>query len=88
MGPARPNPFQSGTSVSFTMTRAGDARLDVLDVRGRRVAARELRGLNPGVQTVSWDGKAADGREAAAGTYFLRVRAEGAEGMRRVVVVR
>ena len=88
MGPARPNPFQNGTAVSFTMTRAGDARLDVLDVRGRRVAARELHGLNPGVQTVSWDGKAADGREAAAGTYFLRVRAEGAEGMRRVVVVR
>lgn len=88
LGPARPNPFQHGTSVSFTMPRSGDARLDVLDVRGRRIAGRVLRGLNPGVHTATWDGKGRDGRAAAAGTYFLRVRAAGVEGVRRVAVVR
>lgn len=88
LGPARPNPLLNGTAVAFEMPRAGDARLDVLDVRGRRVARRELRGLNPGSHTVSWDGKGRDGRDVAAGTYILRVRAAGVEGVRRVAVVR
>ncbi|MBC8425978.1 T9SS type A sorting domain-containing protein, partial [bacterium] len=88
LSPGRPNPFQNGTTFAFEMPRAGNVVMDVLDVRGRRVAQRIEHGLAPGSQVLHWDGKGHDRRGVPAGVYFVRVRAAGVEEMRRVTVVR
>ncbi len=73
--PARPNPFNPRTQISFDLPDERHARLDVYDVRGRRVR-RLLNGVLPaGRQAVVWDGHDDQDRPVAAGVYLVRLRA-------------
>lgn len=74
---SRPNPWRAGMAVEFTLPAAGHARLLVLDVFGRRVATLAEGRFEAGRHRRSWDGRAASGRPAAAGVYFLRLEAGG-----------
>ncbi len=82
-----PNPFRAGTQVTFTLARAGRVRIDVHDVRGRRVRRLLHDALLPaGEHRLTWNGRDADGRPAAPGVYFLRVLTP--DGPRSGAVVR
>jgi hypothetical protein len=77
-----PNPFNGRLSVALTLPYAADVRIDVFDVRGRRVAGL-LQGLRPaGEVRATWQ----TGR-AASGAYLLRVAADGHAAVRKVVLV-
>jgi hypothetical protein len=73
-----PNPFRNATEARFSLGRAGRVDAAVYDIMGREVRplARGLW-LGAGPQTLRWDGGDRDGRPAAAGVYFVRVRAAG-----------
>lgn len=85
----RPNPFRTATEVSFTLARAGRVDLSVYDVLGREVrAVSRGQRFEAGLQSLRWDGRAADGSSAAAGLYFVRLDTEGGRWTRPVVRVR
>lgn len=70
---ARPNPFESRTSVRFQTQRSGTVRLTIHDVAGRLVCTL-LAGVVPaGEHVVTWDGRTDLGNRAAPGTYFARL---------------
>src|SRR5439155_207195 len=73
----KPNPFRTDLEVAFTLGRPGPVDLVVYDVLGRevRAVARGTR-LTAGPQSLRWDGRDANGREAGAGVYFVRLRTE------------
>ena len=84
-----PNPFRDRTEVSFTLGRGSAVDAEVFDVLGRgvRVLARgEWRAA--GSQSLAWDGRGADGRDAAAGVYFVRLRTDGGSWTRGVIKLR
>lgn len=54
-----------------------DAKLEVFDPQGRRIAVPYAGRLGQGQQRVSWDLTAADGRRVASGVYFARLRFAG-----------
>ena len=66
-----------------------DVRLEVFDVRGRRIAdlgvARHLEGRR---FNAAWDLTRDDGVRVAAGVYFVRATLDYAEDLRKVVVLR
>ncbi len=83
----RPNPFTPGTTIAFRLPRAGDITLEVLDVGGRRVRTLASGVLGEGEHTCVWDGTDQSGRRVAAGTYFYRLRRDGEELSRKMVLV-
>ncbi len=79
-----PNPSADATTLAFTLPRAGTARLDVIDLAGRRVWSHEGV-FAAGVQGVRWDGRGSDGSPVRAGVYFVRlVTAQGERSARLV----
>lgn len=62
-------------TLSFSLAKAQRVRVSVSDFRGRRMASVLDRKLNPGMQEVTWDGKADGGKPLPTGTYFLRLEA-------------
>ncbi len=76
---AWPNPFNPRVSLTVEPSVAGPVRLDIHDAKGRRVRnLLDVAALSE-VQTVSWDGTDAAGRELPSGIYFARaVTAQGA----------
>jgi len=85
VSPARPDPATGPTSVRLELARAAPVRLEIVDVSGRLVRAIDAGVLTAGAHDLTWDGRDAGGRVAAAGLYWLRVRAGQDQAFRRVV---
>ena len=80
---AFPNPFNSATTLAFTLPQAGDATLTVYDVNGREVLRRELGCLTAGAHTTRFDGQ-----YLASGLYFARLDAGRASRTAKLLLVR
>ncbi len=81
---ARPNPAVRSLHVMFSLPDLAPARVEVLDVSGRRVASREVHAAQAGAQTVEF-GEATTLR---AGVYLVRLTQHGRSLTRRAVVIR
>ena len=71
-----PNPLRWATSIRFDLADAADARLEVFDLSGRRVATLASGPHEAGVYRVRWDGREGGGT-VGAGLYFVRLSGTG-----------
>jgi hypothetical protein len=69
VGGLRPNPATRGAAVYFTLPRRAPARLELIDVTGRRVLAREVGGLGMGSHLLRLD----ENERIPSGLYFIRL---------------
>jgi hypothetical protein len=83
-----PNPFNPQTTIKFSLPEAQDVRLEVFDIRGRRVRVLVDESLAAGSHSVIWDGRDGHGRAMASGTYFYRVDAGPLQDTRRMLLVK
>jgi hypothetical protein len=67
-----PNPGPAH-HVSFALPQKAQVELGVYDLLGRRVALLAKGEFPAGEYTRTWDGRGADGAQAAAGVYFYRL---------------
>ncbi len=85
LGPLRPNPTRGDRlEVDFTLPAPGEARLEVLDVAGRRIARRAMAALAAGPQVARLEA----GRPWPAGLYFIRLSFAGQTRTARLLVIR
>ncbi len=88
---SRPNPFRSATEISFSLSQraaTGNARLEIFDASGRRVAVLLDQSLAAGEHTMLWDGRAEGGGTVATGVYFARLSTVDGTASRRLVLAR
>lgn len=83
-----PNPFNPRTTISFETARQSRVAIEIYDVRGRLVRRLADRMFVVGRHTVVWDGKDSRGAEPASGIYFTRLRTEGSDEVRKMMLVR
>ena len=69
---ASPNPFNSATTIRFDLPRAGEVRLEVFDVTGRRV-----RTLQEGMVKAGRHSVRLEAGDLPSGIYFARLQAGG-----------
>jgi len=82
--PLRPNPMRGDAMVvHFTLPQAAPARIELLDVAGRRMAAREVGSLGVGRHSVNL----AEGRHLAPGIYMVLITQGAERHVRRAVVL-
>ncbi len=80
----RPNPSAGEVNVAFTLQSGVQAMLELLDVSGRRVAAREVGGLGAGSHVL----KLAEAGQVPAGVYWARLSQGARHLLARGVVIR
>lgn len=85
---AWPNPSLGSTSISYALSRAGHARLELFDASGRRVAVLVDEVQAAGPQRAQWNGRDARGAAVKSGAYFARLRFAGAARQVKVLLVR
>lgn len=72
-----PNPFNPSTVIVFQLRDPGRVDLRIYDLSGRLVKVLATgEGFGPGRHQLSWDGRDAEGRTLAAGTYLYRITTE------------
>lgn len=84
----RPNPFNPLTTVSFVVRRDGRVRVDVFDLKGRRVRSLFDEGFAPAVHQRTWDGTDDEGDGVASGVYVVRLRSDAGEDRQKVTLLR
>ena len=82
-----PNPFNPQTRIRFEMPRAGHARLEILDVAGRRLATLLDGPVPAGTVETAWDGRDATGRALASGVYLAHVRTDRGRQVQKLTLV-
>jgi len=83
LGNPFPNPFRLTTRIPILAPGTSQARLEVFDIRGRRI--RLLDATAPGVL---WDGRDEHGRTAPTGVYMVRLTADRYVDTRRVIRIK
>ncbi|MEZ4650726.1 MAG: FlgD immunoglobulin-like domain containing protein [Candidatus Eisenbacteria bacterium] len=82
------NPSRDVVYLRLDLPRPADTSYGVYDAQGRLVAKQRLGRLSPGPHRIEWNGRGHDGSDAGAGVFWVRVQANGAELVQRIVRVK
>lgn len=83
-----PNPARPGSTLAFTLARAGELRLSVHDVTGRCVVTLFAESRGAGRHLVTWDGRNAAGEALPSGLYLLRLETADAVATQKLLLLR
>lgn len=88
LGDAYPNPFNPETAIPYYLPSEMEIDLRVYDVLGRLTAVLEKGPKPAGSYTCVWDGRQANGRQAANGAYFIRLKVGNFSLTKRVLLIK
>ena len=83
-----PNPFNSGTVISWFQLQSGAARLEVFALTGQRVAVLHDGPRKAGPHRLRWYGRDDRGRALASGVYVYRLVTAEAVQTRKLTLLR
>jgi len=86
--PNYPNPFNSGTRLSFWLPRRMHISLAVYDALGRKVRQLVDGELESGFHRLVWEGQDDQGRVLASGLYLVVLRAGSEARTQKVIMLR
>jgi len=78
-----PNPFNAQTAINYNLPYAGQVRLEIYDLAGKKVTTLVDGSQNAGQKTVYWDASS-----MASGVYFFKLDFDGASETRKMVLVK
>jgi hypothetical protein len=84
----RPNPFASGTWITYSLGRDQQVSLKVYDVEGRLVRTLASGREPAGSHRVRWDGRDSRDRAAAPGIYLYRLETPESVISRKMVLLK
>jgi len=77
------NPFNPGTQISYVLAEDRHVRLDIVSVRGERVATLVDRWMTRGEHVITWDAS-----DVPSGVYFYRIRSGVFTKTKKMVVLK
>jgi hypothetical protein len=80
---AYPNPFNSSAAITFEVTVAGQATLEIFDITGRRVMTAFDQHVEPGTQRVIINGES-----LSTGIYFARLHTPSQERTLKLMLIK
>ena len=83
-----PNPFNGAVQFSVYMMKEAPISIDVIDLRGKRVARLYSGELNTGNHNFSWYGKDGSGNQMSSGVYYIKVSGKTTDDWRPVTFVK
>ena len=84
LGGSSPNPAFEGLTIAFSLPDASPARLELLDLAGRRMLSREVGGLGTGSHVINL----AQNATLVPGLYLLRLSRGSRSLTARTVIIR
>jgi len=84
-----PNPFNSGTTVSFYCYQdIEDTEIEIYNVKGQKVATLINEKLNTGFYEIIWNGKDDEGNSVSSGIYFYKMKTSDYSKTRKMLLIR
>ncbi len=71
---AKPNPFRTQTEIRYSLSATEKVSLYIYDISGRTVKTLVNGKINPGIYSITWNGKNERGQQVSAGVYFYQLK--------------
>ena len=73
-----PNPFNSNTTISFSILNTSKIEISVFNIKGQKVKLLAKNSFERGDHSVIWNGKDDTGKSVSSGIYFYKLNVDGA----------
>lgn len=83
-----PNPFNSSTTIRFSLTNTGYSKLNIYNSIGERIRTLIDGRLSAGSHSVIWNGKDDQKHLLPNGIYFCRLETKGYTAVRQIVLLK
>lgn len=83
-----PNPFNSQTKIMFKTAVKSDVLLKIFNLQGQEIVRTLKKNINPGLNSINWDGTDFSGNQAASGVYVYKIVSRGRIYSGRMVLLR
>jgi len=72
-----PNPFNSSTTISFTLPATGFTQLVIYNITGQKVRELISETMTAGIHNIRWDGRDNSSAELSSGVYMSLIETNG-----------
>jgi len=83
-----PNPFNPETTISYSIQKSSNIKLEIYDINGRLVKTIVNDFLNAGNYNTVWDGSNALGNKVASGAYFYQLKSNGFVTVKKMILLK
>ena len=78
-----PNPFNPTTSIAFNLAEATHVKIDIYNSTGQLVNSLLDKNMAAGNHSIEWNAS-----DMASGIYFYKIRVEGMEAVKRLILLK
>lgn len=78
-----PNPFNPSTTISFALAQDAQVKIDIYDIRGRKVTELLNEFFDPGWYDLTWNAS-----HQTSGVYFIRLKTENITQYKKVNLIK
>ena len=82
---AHPNPFRDNVSLRYDIPKADAARIEIYDLKGRKIIALTAKNQTSVDHSVSWNGLDSAGKPVPNGIYFCKLSSATGTAMVKLV---
>ena len=82
-----PNPFRDVVQIELSSQDKYPLKLEVYDLRGRKIREIDAEGYEPGKLSGSWNGHDSEGKPCANGIYLIRAESQAGNISQRVILM-
>ncbi len=83
-----PNPFNTATSISFSVDRPGMVTLNIYSLTGQKIRTLAAERFPAGTHTVRWGSEGDGGTPVSSGIYFVRLARENSVVWHRMLFLK
>ena len=84
-----PNPFNPSTTISFETTNLHEnSRIEIYNLKGRKIKKLEVRNLKLGINNVEWDGTDQNNKPVSSGIYFYKLRVGDFHQVKKMILMK
>lgn len=83
-----PNPFNPTTNIEFSLPEAGQVKIEIFNILGRKVRQLINQTLPAGVHRLVFDGRSDQSKPLATGVYFYRITTENFTESKKMLMLK
>jgi hypothetical protein len=83
-----PNPFNPSTKISYQLKDAGNAELNIYNVKGQKVKTLVNEYLPAGNHEIVWNGLDSNGNQVSSGIYFYKLSTSLSTQVKKMVLMK
>ena len=83
-----PNPFNPNTTIDYSLSESGNISVSIYDVSGRLVKTLANGFIDSGNHSLVWNGKDNQEQIVSAGLYICKLKGDGFEINRKMIMMK